>query len=619
MLRVSMGERGIALIRCAFAAFLFLVIAGVAGAADVDIGLTLEARGTDVRVTVRNAASAPLRLAEVSVELESRRYTAAEAPTIEAGETHTFAFTVAWPSSSGSYSLIARVAYWNRSERYSLVHVGEFHAGAPRRVQSRAELEAPFLQKEGAIKLTAEQPERWILTLPEEVEVRADNVADGVRTWRVRGRNSDFTNTYPIFAYRQEDAAGGKVLQLVQGTLRLDFRSADYPRGALPNGLLLALLLIFGSASFVVLCVVHPKGAAGDWVAKVFARFWLLLLGYWVLRELPVICGALQQLPWLGRFFDLAKPFTLGPEYRRFFTPQGWLPWGMADLYGAAVVVISPVYSWFCDRATPWREDKYAAFVAYVFSSPWRLVRKLRLAAVRQWRGPAKLGFLTCCVKVFFIPLLCAWVIQNSQHMANLTRSLDWSWPVINRYLREACIFVDTAVFCVGYTVEAVFLRNRIRSVEPTFLGWIVCLWCYPPFNAVSFQPFTANAWNVSLRVGWLQHEIWAVVGQALITLSWVIFAWASIALGFKASNLTNRGIVTHGPYRFCRHPAYTVKIFGWVVGAVFFAEHGALGMFGLALIYFLRAWTEERHLGLDPEYRKYCDKVRWRFLPGVV
>jgi Putative protein-S-isoprenylcysteine methyltransferase len=607
------------MIRRAFVALFFLVIAGVANAADVDIGLTLEARGTDVRVTVRNAASAPLRLAEVSVELESRSYTTAEAPTIEAGGARTFAFTVAWPPVSGSYPLIARVAYWNGGERYSLVHVGEFHVGAPRRAQSRAELEAPLLQKEGTIKLTAEQPERWILTLPEEVAVLADNVADGVRTWRVRGRNSDFTNTYPIFVYRQDDVAGGKVLQLVQGTLRVDFRSADYPRGALPHGLLLTLLLIFGGAAFVVLCGVQPKGAAGDWVAKVFARYWLLLLGYWVLRELPVICGALQLLPWIGRFFDIAKPFTLGPEYRRFFTPQGWLPWGVADLYGAAVVVISPVYSWFCDRVTPWREDKYAAFVAYVFSLPWRVVRALRLAAVRQWRGPAKLGFLTCCVKVFFIPLLCAWVIQNSQHMANLTRSLDWSWPVINRYLREACIFVDTAVFCVGYTVEAVFLRNRIRSVEPTFLGWIVCLWCYPPLNAVSFQPFTANAWNVSLRAGWLQGEIWTTIGQALITLSWVVFAWASVALGFKASNLTNRGIVTRGPYRFCRHPAYTVKILGWLVGAVFFAEHGALGMFGLALIYFLRAWTEERHLGLDPEYRAYCSKVRYRFVPGVV
>lgn len=536
-----------------------------------------------------------------------------------AGEARTFPFRVPWPQVRGSYPLIARVAYWNRGERFSLVHVGEFHVGPPRRVQGRAELGAPFMQKEGTITLTAEQPGRWTLMLPEEIEVLAEEIGGEVRWWRVRGRNSDFTNTYPIFAYRQEDAAGGRALQLVQSTLRLDFRSADYPRGALPQRWLLVLLLLGGGAAFVMLCAVQPEKAVGNWAAKVCARFWLLLLGYWVLRELPSICGVLQQLPWIGRFFDSAKVFTLGPEYRRFFSPQGPLPIGIADLYGLAVVAISPAYSWFCDRDTSWRDDKYAACAAYVFSGPMRAVQAARFAAVRQWRGPAKLGFLTCAVKVFFIPLLCAWVIQNSQHMANLTRSLDWQWPLINRYLREACIFVDTAVFCVGYLVEAVFLRNRIRSVEPTFLGWIVCLWCYPPFNAVSFQPFTANAWNISLRLEWLQHEVWTTIGQALITGSWVIFAWASVALGFKASNLTNRGIVTHGPYRFCRHPAYTVKILGWLVGALVFAEHGALGLVGLALIYFLRAWTEERHLGLDPEYRAYCAKVRYRFVPGVV
>jgi protein-S-isoprenylcysteine O-methyltransferase Ste14 len=36
------------------------------------------------------------------------------------------------------------------------------------------------------------------------------------------------------------------------------------------------------------------------------------------------------------------------------------------------------------------------------------------------------------------------------------------------------------------------------------------------------------------------------------------------------------------------------------------------------SLLYFLRAITEERHLGNDPDYREYCKKVRYRFVPGV-
>jgi hypothetical protein len=33
-----------------------------------------------------------------------------------------------------------------------------------------------------------------------------------------------------------------------------------------------------------------------------------------------------------------------------------------------------------------------------------------------------------------------------------------------------------------------------------------------------------------------------------VLLLAMSIYSWASIALGFKASNLTNRGIVSRGP-----------------------------------------------------------------------
>lgn len=45
------------------------------------------------------------------------------------------------------------------------------------------------------------------------------------------------------------------------------------------------------------------------------------------------------------------------------------------------------------------------------------------------------------------------------------------------------------------------------------------------------------------------------------------IYSRASLALGFKASNLTNRGIVSHGPYKYVRHPAYICKNLAWIIG----------------------------------------------------
>jgi len=99
----------------------------------------------------------------------------------------------------------------------------------------------------------------------------------------------------------------------------------------------------------------------------------------------------------------------------------------------------------------------------------------------------------------------------------------------------------------------------------------------------------------------------------------WAIFTWASVNLGFKASNLTNRGIVNHGAYRYCRHPAYTAKILVWMVEAIFLGKF-FIGLFiAFLVIYLLRAITEERHLSNDPDYLKYKKQVPYRFIPGLI
>jgi protein-S-isoprenylcysteine O-methyltransferase Ste14 len=56
-----------------------------------------------------------------------------------------------------------------------------------------------------------------------------------------------------------------------------------------------------------------------------------------------------------------------------------------------------------------------------------------------------------------------------------------------------------------------------------------------------------------------------------------------------------------------------------WIIQGMFFAQFGLVILAGFAVIYFLRAWTEERHLSMDPDYLEYKNLVRWRFIPGVV
>ena len=85
---------------------------------------------------------------------------------------------------------------------------------------------------------------------------------------------------------------------------------------------------------------------------------------------------------------------------------------------------------------------------------------------------------------------------------------------------------------------------------------------------------------------------------------------------GIRFSNLTYLGIITNGPYRFTRHPAYLAKnTFWWCATMPFLATSHSLTdmvrntvLLGLvSAVYFWRARTEERHLlGEDAKYREY-------------
>ena len=93
------------------------------------------------------------------------------------------------------------------------------------------------------------------------------------------------------------------------------------------------------------------------------------------------------------------------------------------------------------------------------------------------------------------------------------------------------------------------------------------------------------------------------------------IYAWATMAFGIRFSNLTHRGVITHGPYKFTRHPAYVSKnLSWWVAGLPFLVTAGGpieavrntLLIAAVSGIYYWRAKTEEKHLLADPAYVAY-------------
>ena len=117
----------------------------------------------------------------------------------------------------------------------------------------------------------------------------------------------------------------------------------------------------------------------------------------------------------------------------------------------------------------------------------------------------------------------------------------------------------------------------------------------------------------------WLEgHTALLWVWAGLLATLTAIYAWATFAFGIRFSNLTYRGVITNGPYRFTRHPAYLSKnAFWWLSVMPFLVTSGSLVdmvrntvfLAAVSGIYYWRARTEEAHLlGEDPKYRAYYD-----------
>lgn len=228
-------------------------------------------------------------------------------------------------------------------------------------------------------------------------------------------------------------------------------------------------------------------------------------------------------------------------------------------------------------------------------------------------------------VKLFFTPVMINFAIENISSLVNILSGaglleitkdsiLSFYFPLVFYLILVA----DTLIFAFGYIFESPLLKNVVKSVEPTAFGWLVAIICYPPFNELTGKIFGwyssdfSNFGNVNINIG----------AGLLSLLFLAVYLWASVALGFKASNLTNRGIVSKGPYKYVRHPAYISKNLSWWIMAIPSIKiYGFIAIFSLtgwSFIYFLRALTEERHLMKDEDYIVYMKKVKYMFIPGI-
>jgi len=307
----------------------------------------------------------------------------------------------------------------------------------------------------------------------------------------------------------------------------------------------------------------------------------------------------------LGLFLVLA-PFALfywmTPEYNgSFYDPL----YRFLRRFALTFAIGAPLYIFMIDGQMRQPKDAY-----------WQLGR----VALGRWRDASKTDianlYRTWLVKAYFVPIMFVWLNGSARNVVSFDLGTA-SWANLRAYdfLYDFIFFVDLLFCTVGYAMSFRVTDSHVRTAEPTMLGWAVALFCYPPFyNLMSRQyvPYDSAFFGRWLEPHPALRWAWAIVVLGLIT----IYVLATIAFGVRFSNLTHRGILTNGPYRYTKHPAYVSKnLSWWLVSVPFLLTDGnplsslkrciALGI--INFMYFMRAKTEERHLSRDPIYVAYA------------
>ena len=413
------------------------------------------------------------------------------------------------------------------------------------------------------------------------------------------------------------------------------------PRSATPGSLVLAGLLslllgcwaVFGWQVFGSL----PRGSAGL-SAATWATLGLILctgagmtlFDLLVLRSYSANLGAPRQeglaasaarvlRKWLGMhavLAGIAAVYWVLQEYH-------------GELYRPFLQMARQMLPWFSVLALP-----YLAWVDRRMAAPhdayWHLGEALLalrrpgpLAGVPVAAGAGWAAFARgWAVKGFFLPLMFGYAVRNVQTLANMQlldagvpMRLWFEWAITSLY------FIDVVWGAVGYLWSLRLTDSHLRSAEPSALGWGVALLCYEPFSRSIFPAYFAYgggpAWGHWFADQPLAYALW---GSLIVALT-AVYTWATVSFGLRFSNLTHRGIITNGPYRWLRHPAYLSKNLSWWLISMPFmvSTHwtDSLRLCAMLLavngVYWLRARTEERHLRQDPVYQAYAEAITAR------
>lgn len=194
--------------------------------------------------------------------------------------------------------------------------------------------------------------------------------------------------------------------------------------------------------------------------------------------------------------------------------------------------------------------------------------------------------------------------------------------PVKAQYFAIMMIYAALiAAITPGYMFGSRLIRTETRNVDSTWFGWTITLICYDPIVTAVFGRWFDYRAAVE---GPLYMRPYAAMFEhaptilfafgAIIIVCELVHLWGEAQFGLRASNISNRGVITTGLFRLTKHPIFVSKCVGWFFIWVPFMAGGNLAQdlrFTLlwacvCVIYVLRAVAEERVMAKDPDYVAY-------------
>ncbi len=197
---------------------------------------------------------------------------------------------------------------------------------------------------------------------------------------------------------------------------------------------------------------------------------------------------------------------------------------------------------------------------------------------------------------------------------------IDW-WPAWAALVVMTIWTGATAVIVLGYNPKLLAERLGPRQGEKRWDVAIVAL-----TGLITLVRYIVA--GLDERYGWtgdLRIEVQLAALALCFIGNDILFVWATAVNTFfsrivRIQSERGHAVVTGGPYRWVRHPAYAGAILYEAAVPVLLASWPAMivsGMSVLALI--VRTALEDRTLQAElTGYQEYARRVRYRLLPGV-